>query len=116
VNKYSGLLTQFLHGGALGLIGFSVGLALIKSISLAVSLRYAFVSIISGASALSIAGQTPYSDGSIKYYLAIFAGLTLFFILKGVVALLERFSVAPFKTTASLFSALIKLLTVWRKK
>ena len=116
MSRYEAMVTQFLHGGALGLVGFSIGIAFIKSISLAVSLRYAMISIISGASALSVAGQSPYSEGSAKYYAAIVAGWCFFFIIKGLTGLLERFSNRPFKTIAVLFSALIELLTAWRKK
>jgi len=96
------------------LVGFAIGIAFVKSISLGSSLRYAFVAIISGAVSLIAVNQSPYAN--YKFYAAIAAGWGFFFIIKSLTIILERFSDAPVKNLSVLVTTIIQLLSAWRKK
>ena len=93
MSEYKHTLLALIAGAGYGLLGYAVGIMfLIGNISLASSLRYAVVSVVSGAVSFQLA-ETSVNGYSIV--IAITSGLFLFFVIKIAIFLLFRLSNEP---------------------
>ena len=93
MNEYKQTLLALMMGAGYGLLGYAVGIMmLVGNISLVSSVRYAVVSVISGAVSFQLA-ETSISGYSIL--LAVASGLFMFFIVKIVIFTLFKLSNNP---------------------
>ena len=106
MNKYTEMLNTLAQGGAMGVIGYAIGVAFVE-MSLREALKYAVIAIVSGTFSLHLAGVSPFEN--YKFHIAICAGLFGFFIIKIIIVSLDRFSKEPLKN-------LYQFIASWKGK
>lgn len=95
MNKYTGLIQEIATGAGSGLLGMAMFVVTVGGLSVKTSISYALFSMFSGAIALQMAGKSPYSE--YKFYLAVLAGWSLFFVVKIISKIFVLVSFDPMK-------------------